>query len=542
MTAFFCKMKYTLVLGLLLAAGAGHAQQPYTRQDTLRGTLSPLRACYDVKHYALSVRVDPARQYISGANVISYRVVQAFDTLQIDLFPQLRINRIYTPDNKDLRFFREGNATFVVFPSRQKKNTAGALTVVYEGQPRTAVRPPWDGGFQWGKTPAGKDWVVVSCQHLGASSWWPCKDHLSDEPDSMQIQVAVPRGLMDVSNGVLRKVTPRPDGYTAYDWAISYPINTYNVTLNVADYAHLHDTYRAPDGDTLSLDYYILPENLQAAAAHFGQVKTMLGCYEKYLGKYPFWRDGYALVETPYWGMEHQGAVAYGNKYRNLPGFGFDFIIIHESGHEYFGNSISTGDNAELWVHESFTTYLEYLYLACTKGASVAQEYLNGQRKRIVNQKPLVGPAGVNYNHTDTDIYFKGSWMLHTLRSVVNNDVLWFSTLKKLAQHFKYQIVTTKNITDFLARNLKLNLTAFFGQYLYRAEPPTFEYEHRNGILRYRWAGVVPGFAMPLDVSTDGGRTTRRLRPGPEWQQIPLPATATIQPDTLRFYISLKKN
>ncbi len=395
-----------------------------------------------------------------------------------------------------------------------------------------AKNAPWDGGFVWRKdttTAKNAPWVTVACEGTGASLWWPCKDHLADEPDSMRITCRVPKGLTCVSNGRFVSQQPTPDGrQTEWMWFVHYPINNYNVTLNITDYAHFADTYTARDGQKLALDYYVLPGNLERAKAHFAQVKPMLACYERYFGAYPFGRDGYKLVETPYWGMEHQSAVAYGNQYRDNP-YGFDFIIIHESGHEYFGNSLSCADHAEMWLHESFTTYAEALFMECTQGLPRAIEYLNTQRRLIKNQYPMLGPLGVNADQQDTDIYYKGTWMLHTLRHAVGDDAKWFAAINALATEKKRSIVSTDEVVDFLGQRTGVDLRPLFDQYLRYPNLPTLEYkvnppnEASERIVTYRWRADANGFALPIQVRA-GSDDWQTIRPTRDWTAVKLPA------------------
>lgn len=490
----------------------------FTRQDSLRGSLRPERTGYDVLHYDLSLSVDPATKSIAGSNVIRYRVVQPFTRMQIDLFENLAIESI-TQAGKPLRFEREGNVVWVTMNGPQPIGKVQELKVTYGGKPRVAVKPPWDGGFSWAKDSTGKDWVGVSCEGLGASSWWPCKDHLADEPDSMRMTFRVPRGLMAVSNGQLRRRRDVGSNQTEFVWAVTYPINSYNVTFNLADYVHIEDTYRSRDHKYLNLNYYVLRPNAEKAKTHFEQVKGMLDCYEWHFGHYPFWRDGYALVETPYWGMEHQSAIAYGNNYKNNP-FGFDFIIIHETGHEWFGNSVSCGDHADMWIHEAFTTYMESLYVECTQGTEQAQKYLANQRKLIKNQYPMVGPYGVNYQQKDTDIYYKGTWLLNTLRHVVDDDDKWFIALRKVHTQNKISVVTTAQIVDLLSRELKMDLKPVFNQYLNYAQLPILEYrlvdKGDQVEVHHRWVAGGEGFNMPVKTYF-GFYPAQVIQPTREW-------------------------
>ena len=515
--AFLC----LLCLGCCLLRLPANAQRhpAFTRQDSLRGSLNPLRTCFDVTFYDLHLRVNIALKSIAGYNTIRYKVVQDFQKIQLDLFANMEIEKVVF-NRKELKYKREGNAFFVDFPDIQKKGSTGEVTVFYKGKPIVARQPPWDGGFVWRKDNKGKDWVGVACENIGASLWWPNKDHYSEEPDSMRISCEVPTGLMCVANGNLLKTTDLKDGFTRYDWYVSYPINNYNVTLNIADYTHFSDEFTSTtDGEKLQLDYYVLPYNLEKAKKQFQQVKPMLACYEKFLGKYPFWRDGYALVETSYLGMEHQGAIAYGNQYLN--GYlgqstssypmqkQFDYIIIHETGHEWWGNSVSMRDAADMWIHESFCTYTESFYVECQYGKEAAQAFVQAYMTEVKNDRPIIGLYGVNYEGS-SDMYPKGASMLHTLRHVIDNDKLWFGIVKGILEDFKYKIVSTDDIVAYINKKAGKDLTYFFNQYLRETNPPVFVYHlsEKDGKteLTYRWKADVKDFRMPLKVGFETGK------------------------------------
>ncbi len=493
----------------------------FTAQDSLRGTLSPLRTCFDVTYYDISLRVIPNEKKISGKNTIHYLVKADFKKIQLDLFENLAIEKILY-HNKPLKFTRNGNAFFVNFDDIQKKNKRDSLTIFYAGTPTEAKNAPWDGGFSWKKDNDKNDWIGLSCEGIGASLWFPNKDHLSDEPDNgVRVACEVPSDLICVSNGKLFSTQKLSDNYTRYDWRTSYPINNYNITLNIGKYVHFGDIYMAEDETKLALDYYVMPYNLEKAKKQFEQVKPMLKCFERYFGKYPFWNDGYALVETPYLGMEHQGAIAYGNKYQNgyngrdlsQSGVGmmFDFIIIHESGHEYWGNNLSAQDHAEMWLHEAFTTYSEVLYVECMFGKAQADTYVNGYKKIVANAKPMLAPLGVNAD-APGDIYFKGALMLNTLRNILNNDKLWFEILKGLQKDFSMKTTTTKEVINYINKKAKKDLTYFFDEYLKYAQIPTLEYYFEEDktnaktskgdkILFFRWNSNQKNFAMPLIIN-----------------------------------------
>jgi aminopeptidase N len=533
-THFHQTKKQNLLILLFVLSSFSSIFAQFSRQDSLRGTLSAVRSCYDVTFYDLKLKVIPTSQSIEGSNTIYYKATTDFKKMQVDLFANMQIVNILQND-KPLRFTREGNATFINFADVQKKNKKYSIKIEYRGRPQIARNPPWDGGFTWKKDPNGKDWIVVSCEGTGASLWFPNKDHLSDEPDSVKITCAVPKGLMCVSNGNLRSTkdlksdAPTNDNkslngvsfqpFTEYEWFVSYPINNYNISLNIAEYANFKDVYTAQDGEKLDLDYYVLKPNLEKAKAHFKQVKPMLACYEKLFGKYPFWKDGYALVETPYWGMEHQSAVAYGNNYRNNE-YGFDFIIIHESGHEYFGNSLSCNDHAEMWIHESFTTYMEALYVECMQNYEKSIKYLEKQKSSIRNAEPLIGALGVNYPQPDSDIYYKGTWMLHTLRNIVNDDKIWFETLKGLTTKFKISNVSTEQVIQYFNEKTGKDLTPIFNMYLKTKQIPVLQYQINtksdNTVeLRYRWKETTP--IMPIKAGF-GIQKYEVISPNTEWQ------------------------
>lgn len=516
-------MKKTLLLlaGLLLGVASGFGQRDFykdfifTKADTLRGMLSPERSCYDVTFYDLNVAIDPNIKFIKGYVDIFFDVVDEFSSMQIDLYKNMTISQI-TFYEQPLTFHRLHDAVIVYLPLPLPKGSSATLRVFYEGFPTVAQNAPWDGGFVWKKDQKGNPWIGVACEGDGASLWWPCKDHLSDEPDSMAINVTVPAGLVAVSNGNLRKTRRVGGTHNHFYWFVSYPINTYNVSVTIGKFSHFEDAWTAADGDTLALDYYVLEYNLDKAKKHFEQVKPMLSCYEKYFGKYPFWNDGFAMVETPYLGMEHQSGIAYGNNYNRgyLGGMiprdmDWDYLIIHESGHEWWGNAISVKDHADMWIHESFTTYMEALYVECRYSYADAIRYLESQRPFIRNLEPMAGPRNVNWKDwTGSDHYFKGSWMLHTLRHAINDDEKWFGLLRSFYEKYKYTTCETEDFVRFTNAYLGRDFTAFFEQYLYYPGIPKLAYslEQAGNDLKvsYRWEADVTGFDMPILVGKKG--------------------------------------
>jgi aminopeptidase N len=447
-------------------------------------------------------------------------------------------------ENTVLPYIREGNAFFIEFPKDIQKGDHVDVIVYYHGNPKKSSRPPWDGGFVWQRDSLNRDWIGVACEGLGASSWWPNKDHMSDEPDSMLISCIVPSSLTAVSNGRLRSKIEMDNNMTRWSWFVSYPINNYNVSINIAHYTHFTDKYQNQTGE-LDLDYYVLDYNLEIARNHFVQVKGMLACFEHYFGEYPFWNDGYKLIETPYWGMEHQSGIAYGNNYENND-FGFDFIIIHESGHEYFGNSVSCNDHAEMWIHESFATYMEALYVEYFWDNTIAIKYLEAQKSHIANSLPIIGPLGVNFNEwKDADMYFKGSWMLHSIRNTINNDSLWFQILHDIYQHFKLKIVSTEEIIEFINSRTNYDLTPVFKQFLTTTNIPELHYrmkkKHDGLILKYNWSNTVEGFNMPVVVRTNRNELYR-LYPTEKIQDMEIRDTNALTFATDLFYfITIEK-
>jgi aminopeptidase N len=498
--------------------------------DSLRGYLFPQRSCYDVTYYDLDLKLNIADESVSGSNKIYMKAVNDFSQIQIDLSDRLSIKQITDSDGSILEYHRDGNAIQVYFKQPILKNHQTHIAVEYFGNPVTGKLLPWDGGFKWTKDENGNPWVVVACQGAGASLWWPCKDHQSDEPDSMMISITVPDTLINISNGRLRNVTDQPDRMKKFSWFVSYPINTYNVSINTGKFSHFSDYY-INGSDTLTLDYYVKPYNLDKARQQFQQVKPMLQCFERFFGKYPFWNDGYKLVETPYLGMEHQSCIAYGNKYKtgymgtDYSGIGldFDYIIIHESAHEWWGNSITTNDIADMWIHEGFGSYAEVLYVECLYGKNKAYDYVNAQRKKVRNDKPVIGPFGVNQEGSG-DMYAKGSLLIHTIRNYISNDSLFFAILLEIQHNYALKTVNSTDIEAFFSKKSGINLAPIFNQYLRCAFVPVLEYEMVESLplkIRYRWNAQVEDFNLPVLVDDD--KNVERLNVTTRWQETVLP-------------------
>jgi aminopeptidase N len=446
--------------------------------------------------------------------------------MQIDLQQPMLIDKV-VQNGKELRFSRDGDAFFIKLSKNQKTDAVDQLTVFYHGKPRKAVKAPWDGGFSWKKDKTGKPFIATSCQGLGASVWWPCKDHMYDEPDQgMRISINPPKGLMDVSNGRLEKVTDNKDGSKTYHWIVKNPINNYGVNTNIAEYAHFSDIYKGEKGD-LSCDYYVLPYNLEKAKKQFTQVHKMLEAFEHWFGPYPFYEDGYKLVEVPYLGMEHQSSVTYGNKFANgylgsdmsNTGWGlkFDFIIVHESGHEWFANNITYRDIADMWIHEGFTSYSEVLYVDYHFGKKAGNEYMIGMMNLIKNDKPIIGPYNVNKKGSG-DMYPKGAAIVHMIRQMVNNDEKFRSILRGMNKEFYHQTVTTEQIENYLIKRTGLKLKPFFEQYLRTKEVPHIEFIDETGKIKYRFSHIVKGFKIPVRIYIDGKE--KWIRPEKKWKKL----------------------
>ena len=498
-------------------------QNGFTRADTLRGMLSPLRSCYDVSFYHLDVDLNLESRSIVGSNKIRFKVVTSFNRMQIDLYANMHIEKVLYRD-QPLSFTREEDAVFVRFPATLPAGSEETITVYYDGVPQAPdLKVPMHGGVLWDKDEKGNPWVQVVCQGSGASLWWPSKDHLSDEPDSMRIWITIPNGFTEISNGRLQRETPVGADKNRYEWRVTYPINNYNATFCIGKYAHFEDTY-IRGHDTLTLDYYVMPYNLERARTMFAQVKPMLTCFEQHFGKYPFPRDGFTLLEGLY-PMEHQSSVCIG---KIKAGMRLDYtpMIWHESAHEWWGNAISCKDIADMWIHEAFATYAESLMMECTDGKDMGVAYLNEQKKQVNNREPITGVYNVNHIHYDIgDMYTKGSLMLNTFRFVLDNDSLWFTLLKDIQQHFCYQTLSTEELVNYISLHTGKDYTWFFDQYLKYTSLPKLEMslkEKGNDLqLTYRWVADVAGFRMPVKVTVAPGRF-RFIYPTTDWQVMTL--------------------
>ena len=512
-----------LVLLMLLHNKSISQEYEFTKQDTLRGSVTPERAWWDLTYYHLDIAVDLDNKFIKGSNTIEYKVLEPNKKLQVDLQSPLKITKV-EQNGKELTFSSEGSAHFINLIEKQRKGKINSVKVYYEGNPKEAVRAPWDGGLSWTRDSNGKHFAATSCQGIGASIWWPNKDHMYDEVDSMLISVNVPKGLMNISNGRLTKIEEFEDTNT-YHWYVSNPINNYGVNINIGDYVEFSEVY---DGEKGKLDmiYYVLRDNIERAKTQFKDAVKMMDAFEYWFGPYPFYEDSFKIVEVPYLGMEHQSSITYGNKYmkgylgRDLSrtgwGLKFDYIIIHEAGHEWFANNITYKDIADMWIHESFTTYSENLFLDYHYGKEASSEYVIGTRAGISNSAPMIGPYGVNQR--GSDIYSKGANVLHTIRQIANSDEKWRMILRGLNKDFYHQTVETKQIENYISDKMGYDLSTFFDQYLRTTNIPVFEYKLNNGLLEYKWTNVVDGFKMPIELFV--GDEKIRLNPTQEIKSI----------------------
>jgi aminopeptidase N len=541
----------------IVQAQLGEKKEVFTHADTLRGSLNPGRTWWNVLKYDIEVTPDYSTKTIVGKTIISYEVIQdsypAF--MQIDLQQPLIIDSILFNNGRALSLTKDGNAWHVNVP-KQKNLSKEAITVYYHGKPREAVRPPWDGGWIWTKDSLGRPWMSVACQGLGASVWYPCKDHQSDEPDNgASLTVVVPDTLVAVANGRLKSKTVK-DGFAKYTWEVVDPINNYNIIPYIGKYVNWTDTLMGAKGK-LDLSYWVINYNVDRAKKQFQQAKLMLRAFEYWFGPYPFYEDGYKLVESPHLGMEHQSAVAYGNWFQNGYrsgkqwidlsgtgwGFKWDFIIVHESGHEWFANNITSKDLADMWIHEGFTNYSETLFTEYYYGKDAGNEYNDGTRKRIQNDRPIIGHYGVN-KEGSSDMYYKGGNLLQTIRHSIDNDEKWRQILTGLNKTFYHQTVTTKQVEDYIKKQSGIDFSKVFDQYLRATQIPelNYYYDKNNTQLWYKWSNCIPGFNLQIVLKND--KQSMRLSPTVKWQKIPLPANHRLFDTSFidkNYYIEIKE-
>ena len=521
-------MKRCISLLLIFTTlSSGLAQQSnFSKQDTLRGSITPERIWWDLLHYNLDFKVSPSSKSIEGSNLIRYEVLSQNQLMQIDLQPPMEITSVLE-NNKELNYNREGNVYYVQLKKNQQIGAINEITIHFKGAPKISNNPPWDDGFTWGKDNNGTDFIATSCQGGGSSIWWPSKDHMYDEPDQgIELSITAPKHLISVSNGRHIQTKENSNKTNTSTWKVINPINNYGVNINIGDYVHFTEEYKGKKG-VLDCDYYVVSYNLEKAKKQFKEVSRTLEAFEHWFGPYPFYEDSYKLVEVPYLGMEHQSSVTYGNGYKNgykgidLSGTGwglkFDFIIVHESGHEWFANNITNIDIADMWIHESFTAYSENLFLDYHFGTEASNAYVTGTRKNIQNDKPIIGNYNVN-NSGSSDMYYKGANMLHTLRQIIDNDKKWRSILVGLNKDFYHQTVTTLQIENYIDKYFEIDLKPFFNQYLRTIKIPTLDYKLENNNLLYKWSNVVDGFSIPIKVFINS--SSQWIRPTSRWKKL----------------------
>ena len=508
---------------LLLFITLTVSAQQRSDADLLRGSITPERAWWDLQHYDLEVEVFPETQSIQGKNTITYTVLEKGKVMQIDLQPPMKIDRA-EQGNKKLKISSKGNAHFIKL-KKQKPGDEQTITLYFSGKPRIAKNAPWDGGFSWKKDDNGKHFIATSNQGIGASVWWPNKDHPADEPDKgVDLAITVPSDLVAVGNGRLHKTEDNGASKT-WHWKVLNPINNYGVNINIGDYVNFSEKFEGLNGE-LDLDYWVLRDNLEKAKDQFLQAPLMLRAFEYWFGPYPFYEDSFKLVEVPYLGMEHQSSVTYGNKYQNgylgrdlsKSGWGlqFDFIIIHEAGHEWFANNITNKDVADMWIHEGFTAYSENLYLDYHFGEVASSEYVIGTRSLVQNDSPIIGTYNMN-KEGSSDMYYKGANILHTLRQLVEDDKKWRDMLRGLNKTFYHQTVTSKQVEDYLSEQKGADLSVFWDQYLRTTKIPKIEYKLNDNVLEYRYVNIIDGFDMPVIAIVDDKEEW--IFPTKDWQR-----------------------
>ena len=515
--------KIVSIICLLLIVCVSSFAQPFTHADTLRGSNGRGRSWWNATKYDLHVKFNLQDSTISGYNEISFKVLKPDSIMQIDLQEPMMIDSMalfcIRGDDLYVQIFlpseikKDGNAYFINTEGIINAKDVTHITIYYHGKPKIAKHAPWDGGLIWTKDKAGNPWVTIACQGLGASVWYPCKDYQGDESDSAEMHITAPSALVAVGNGRLRSKIDNNDGTTTTTWAVVNPINNYDFIPYIGKYVHFGEIYNGKKGP-LTMDYWVIDSNLTKAKKQFKEAPRMMKAFEYWFGPYPFYEDGYKLVDAPHLGMEHQSAVAYGNGYQNgyygkdLSGSGqglkWDFIIVHESGHEWFGNNITSKDIADSWIHEGFTNYSETLFTEYWFGKKAATEYIVGIRKNIENKVPIISPYGVNADGP-IDIYYKAGNMLHTIRQVINNDTTFRNVLGGLNKTFYHQTVTSKQIENYISKKSGIDFSKVFDQYLRTIKIPTLEYKIDNGVLSYKWTNCVDGFNMPVKILNEKG-------------------------------------
>ena len=533
-------------LSIFILLGINSFAQEFTRQDTLRGSITPERAWWDLQHYDLQVEVFPSEKTIKGTNTVTYTVLKKNDVMQIDLQSPMKLEKA-VQNKKELKITSEGNAHFINLTKDQKKGKEYKVTLHFSGKPQVAKNAPWDGGFSWKEDRNGKPFIATSNQGIGASIWWPNKDHAYDEPDSgVDMAITAPSSLVAVGNGRLQK-TDDNGATKTWHWKVVNPINNYGININIGDYVNFSEEYKGEKG-MLDMNYWVLSYNMEKAKEQFKQAPKMMEAFEHWFGPYPFYEDSFKLVEVPYLGMEHQSSVTYGNKYKNgylgrdLSGSGwgmkFDFIIIHEAGHEWFANNITNIDVADMWIHEGFTNYSESLYVDYHFGKEAASEYVVGLRRSIRNDRPIIGTYNVQHEGS-SDMYNKGGNILHTLRQLVEDDKKWREILRGLNKEFYHQTVSSKQVEEYISEKSGIDLTEFWNQYLRTVKIPKVEYKINGKDLQFRYVNIIENFDMPVIAIVNGNEEW--IFPTSEWKTKEFSETiesASIKKD---FYVESEK-
>ncbi|EJL71852.1 M1 family metallopeptidase [Chryseobacterium populi] len=539
------KLTYTLLFASGLVFGQFFEKpQAFTKQDTLKGSNTKFRNFWDVKKYELSVEPNFEQKSIKGNNTISFEIIKDITNpvFQIDLQKPMRADKV-EGSFPIAEYKQDGDFIFITAKKAFKKGEKHTIDVAYSGNPVIAKRAPWDGGWVFTKDDNGNPWMSVADEGIGASIWLPTKDIWSDEPDNgIIMKIITPKDLVGVGNGKLIDKKTENDK-NIFTWQVKNPINAYSIIPNIGKYVNFKDTFKGEKGN-LDLDYWVLDYNLDKAKKQFQQVKPMLSAFEYWFGPYPFYEDSYKLVDSPYLGMEHQSNVAYGNKYMNgylgsdLSGTGiglnWDYIIIHESGHEWFANNITAKDQADMWVHEGFTMYSEVLFTEKYMDKKSADIYAQGIHRNISNDIPIIGKYGVR-NEGSGDMYTKGASMLHTIRQVINNDDKFRQILRGLNKDFYHQTVTTEQVENYISSKSGIDFSSLFNQYLRTTKIPTLEYSQKGETLQYRYTNVVKNFKLPIRIDNE-----ETINPTESWQTVKLkkgnPATFN-----KNYYINYKK-
>lgn len=526
----------------------------FTLADTLRGTITPERAWWDVTHYDLDVSFNMNKKSIEGVNTIAFTALSSGDMMQIDLMEPMKIESI-SFEGKSVPFKKDGSVYILHFKRMFEAGERASIEIAYNGTPQIAKNPPWDGGFIWKTDANGKPWVSVACQGLGASVWYPNKDQQGDEPDSAKMHITIPKELVAISNGGFVGREMHADGTVSYVWKVVNPINNYNFVFYIGDYVRYNETYQGEKGP-LDVDLWFLSSDMDKAKEHvLPEVRRMLEAFEYWFGPYPFYADGYKIVEAPHLGMEHQSAIAYGNNFKfgylgyDLSGTGagqkWDYIVVHESGHEWFANNISTKDIADMWVHEGITSYSEVLFTEYFYGKKEADAYLQGLRNGIENKSTVIGTYGVNQEGSG-DMYPKGAALMHTIRQLMDDDVKFRKMMRGMNADFYHQTVTSAEIEQYISKAAGVDLSKVFDQYLRTIKIPELQYNivsnKKGDFLVYKWNNVVPGFQMPVRVRIKSN--TVWIRPSEIPSRLQIPGADAIDEQNFadpNFYITVTK-